>query len=215
MVKLFLCILLLAHIPTTLIGREWFVELAPSQIKVCSSSSLRTPSWFMKTYGAENMINLSFFTHRSYVPPYKDHQTSNYRNTKKWPFVALSHDDITFHDPRDLTYAEYESLCDNSVYIMSGFPLLLEAGVKTKLSKSAFTKRRCARTVLALHSNGSVIIYVTDRASLSEVQETLLAYGCTDAINFDGGSSTFLYLKGKRVYATHSGSSYPNVLYWD
>ena len=60
-----------------------------------------------------------------------------------------------------------------------------------------------------------MIIYVTTSATLKQVQDYFAGLGCMDAINFDGGSSTFLYLDGKKVYSSNEGRSYPNVLYWE
>jgi exopolysaccharide biosynthesis protein len=99
-------------------------------------------------------------------------------------------------------------------YIVSGYPILIQDSKKTKVSKSFFSRRRCPRTAIGIHPNGSVIIYVTTASTLKEVQTYLLTLGCTDAINLDGGSSTFLYLEGKKVYSSNQGRSYPNVLSW-
>lgn len=199
----------------TVYPREWTFEVNPSNIKMCSSKGLQRPSYFIDTCGAVNMINLSFFNSHTFIPPYKDSKVSVLSNRKKWPFLSISGGVPTMYDGKSLGQLNLNEIGINSSFVVSGFPLLIHDGKKTKVSKSFFSRRRCPRTVIGIHQNGSIILYVTSAATLKEVQNTLFSFGCTEALNLDGGSSTFLYLNGKKEFSSNKGKSYPNVLYWE
>lgn len=197
-------------------GKEWTFELSPRQLKMCSVSGLHRPQYFVEKCGIRNMVNLSFFTAKTFIPPYKDLETSNLKNPKKWPFLTIEGDGFAFiYDGKELKDPEFDIVRNETKFIASGYPILMRDGKKTKIKKSYFSRRRCPRTAVGIHPNGSMIVYVTTGATLKEVQKYFSNIGCTDAINFDGGSSTFLYLDGKKIYSSNQGRSYPNVLYWD
>jgi exopolysaccharide biosynthesis protein len=162
------------------------------------------------------MVNLSFFTSRTFVGPYKDQSISVYKSSKTWPFFFIKNGEAYIYDGKSWGQEMNLKLTGTDVeYLVSGYPILLQNGKKTKVKRSFFSRRRCPRTAIGIHPNGSVILYVTTRATLREVQEYFSTIGCTDAINLDGGSSTFLYLDGKKVFSSNQGRSYPNVLYWE
>lgn len=197
-------------------AKEWTFELSPRQLKMCSVSGLHRPQYFVEKCGIRNMVNLSFFTAKTFIPPYKDLETSNLKNPKKWPFLTIEGDGFAFiYDGKELKDPEFDIVRNETKFIASGYPILMRDGKKTKIKKSYFSRRRCPRTAVGIHPNGSMIVYVTTGATLKEVQNYFSNIGCVDAINFDGGSSTFLYLDGKKIYSSNQGRSYPNVLYWD
>lgn len=197
-------------------AKEWTFELSPCQLKMCSVSGLHRPQYFVEKCGIRNMVNLSFFTAKTFIPPYKDLETSNLKNPKKWPFLTIEGDGFAFiYDGKELKDPEFDIVRNETKFIASGYPILMRDGKKTKIKKSYFSRRRCPRTAVGIHPNGSMIVYVTTSATLKEVQNYFLNIGCIDAINFDGGSSTFLYIDGKKVFSSNQGRSYPNVLYWN
>jgi exopolysaccharide biosynthesis protein len=199
-----------------MLGKEWTFEISPQQLKMCSVKGLHRPQYFIEKCGVKNMVNLSFFTATTFIPPYKDLETSNLKNPKKWPFLTIENDGFPFiYDGKELNNDNFNIVRNETKFIASGYPILIREGYSVKIKKSFFSRRRCARTAVGIHSNGSMIIYVTTAATLKQVQQYLISLGCIDAINFDGGSSTFLYLNGKKVYSSNEGRSYPNVLYWE
>ena len=209
-------VVLLCVCSTVLSAKEWTFEVSPRELKMCSGSGLQRPKYFVEKCGIKNMVNLSFFTTKTFIPPYKDLETSNLKNPKKWPFLTIEGDGFPFiYDGKELTNAQFDIVRKETKFIASGYPILMRDGKKTKIRKSFFSKRRCARTAVGIHPNGSIIVYVTTSATLWQVQDYFAQLGCIDAINFDGGSSTFLYLDGKKVYSSNEGKSYPNVLYWN
>ena len=209
-------VVLLCVCSTVLSAKEWTFEVSPRESKMCSGSGLQRPKYFVEKCGIKNMVNLSFFTTKTFIPPYKDLETSNLKNPKKWPFLTIEGDGFPFiYDGKELTNAQFDIVRKETKFIASGYPILMRDGKKTKIRKSFFSKRRCARTAVGIHPNGSIIVYVTTSATLWQVQDYFAQLGCIDAINFDGGSSTFLYLDGKKVYSSNEGKSYPNVLYWN
>lgn len=208
-VFLFLC--------TTIISaKEWTIEIAPQQLKMCSGQGLQKPKYFIEKCSIKNMVNLSFFTAKTFIPPYKDLEITNMKNPKKWPFLTIEGDGFPFiYDGRELNNDNFDIVRRETKFIASGWPILIREGKRTKIRSSFFTRRRCARTAVGIHPNGSMIIYVSTSATIRQVQDYFVSLGCIDAINFDGGSSTFLYLDGKKVYSSNEGKSYPNVLYWN
>ena len=198
------------------LAKEWSFELNPRQIKMCSSQKLQRPSYFIDSCGTKNMVNLSFFTSKTFIGPYKDERVSSYESPKDWPFFVIERGEAYIYDGKSWGQRfNIRMIGVTTQYMAAGYPVLLQEGKKTKISKTFFSRRRCPRTAIGIHPNGSVILYVTTRATLREVQEYFSTMGCTDAINLDGGSSTFLYLDGKKVFSSNQGRSYPNVLYWE
>lgn len=197
-------------------AKEWTIELSPEQLKMCGGPGLHRPQYFVDKCGIKNMVNLSFFTAKTFIPPYKDLETTNLKNPKKWPFLTIEGDGFAFiYDGKELTNAEFNIVRSETKFIASGWPILIRDGKKTKIRKSYFSKRRCPRTAVGIHPNGSMIVYVSTSATINQVQDYFQTIGCTDAINFDGGSSTFLYLNGEKIFSSNKGKSYPNVLYWN
>jgi len=209
-------VIILCLCTTVLSGKEWTFEISPQQLKMCSVKGLHRPQYFVEKCGIKNMVNLSFFTATTFIPPYKDLETSNLKNPKRWPFLTIENDGFPFiYNGKDLNDKNFDIVRNETKFIASGYPILIREFKRTKIGRSYFSKRRCARTAVGIHPNGSMIIYVTTSATLKQVQDHFVNLGCMDAINFDGGSSTFLYLDGKKVYSSNEGRSYPNVLYWE
>jgi exopolysaccharide biosynthesis protein len=161
------------------------------------------------------MVNLSFFTSKTYVGIYKDKIRSTYSSKKQWPFFFIKNGEAFIYDGKSWGQDFNLKLTGTDVeYIASGYPILLQGGKKTKINKSFFSRRKCPRTAIGIHPNGSIFLYVTTSATLKDVQSYFTSIGCTDAINFDGGGSTFLYLDGIKVHSSNQGRSYPNILSW-
>jgi len=200
---------MLIFLGSPLLGKEWTFEISPRELKMCSVVGLHRPQYFIDKCGVKNMVNLSFFKNATFIPPYKDLETSNLKNPKRWPFLTID------SSGSPCIWDSSQRVYQDTKYLASGFPLLVKDGKKIKITKSFFSRRRCPRTAVGIHPNGSMIVYITTRATLKEVQNYFLTIGCTDAINFDGGSSTFLYLNGQKIYSSNQGRSYPNVLYWN
>ena len=208
--------ILLLLLSTQTWGREWSFELRPDELRFCSASKLERPMWFVDSCGIQNMMNLSFFTGTTFIPPYKDNRVTVWKNKKKWPFFVINGTSFQLYDGKDWNSVRKDTILkENADAIVSGYPILIKNGNKRKLPKSFFARRRCARTAIGFHPNGSIILYITAAGTLKDVQAYFYRMGCTDALNLDGGSSTFLYLNGKHVYSSKEGRSYPNVLYWN
>ena len=98
----------------------------------------------------------------------------------------------------------YEASKEEKGVLVSG-PLLLLDGKKTSLPDIKFVTNRHPRTFLCITNESILFITVDGRSSkaegmnLIEAQNFLLEIGCVDAINFDGGGSTTLWIKGEGV----------------
>lgn len=214
--KILLTLILIFGTTVTSLSKDWTFELSPHQLKMCSVDGLQHPQYFVDKYGIKNMVNLSFFRSRTFIPPYKDSNVSNLNNPKRWPFIAIENDGIpSIRKSAELNKDTFSLFKNSTRFIAAGYPILLRDGERTRVRRTFFSRRRCPRTAIGIHTNGSIIVYVTTSATLKQVQDYLFTLGCTDAINLDGGSSTFLYVNGKKVYSSNQGRTYPNVLYWE
>jgi exopolysaccharide biosynthesis protein len=74
---------------------------------------------------------------------------------------------------------------------------------KSEGFSDAFIREKAARSAIGVTSSGTLLIAaVHNRAggagpTLSEIAKVMQQMGCVDALNFDGGSSTSLYLGGQ------------------
>lgn len=98
-----------------------------------------------------------------------------------------------------------QSLAEDDV--MLNGPLLLLNRVQSQLdSTSSFTMTRHPRTCLGITKRGDVIMLVADGRNaiaqglnLFELLKIMRWLGCVSAINFDGGGSSTIWVKGKGV----------------
>lgn len=86
-------------------------------------------------------------------------------------------------------------------------PLLRYNNQNEVLDTTSFTRHRHPRTCLGIKPNGRVILLTVDGRnensagmSLMELTSLMKWLGCTDAINFDGGGSTTLWVDGMPDY---------------
>lgn len=103
---------------------------------------------------------------------------------------------------RDTTIGKnWERTIHFSNTIESG-PLLILNGQKQTLKNNAFNSNRHPRTCACITNEEILLLTADGRTndayglSLFELTDILEALGCKDAINFDGGGSTTMYIKG-------------------
>ena len=213
-------VLLLLVVSPMLWGKEWVIKLAVKDVHVFSSDTLRHPSWYSVKYKLRNMINLSFFTTKTVVPPFKNHDKIYPNNPHNWPFVSID-DPHEWGVPNLTPHLHFSSEGEVpaiwSKYIFAGTPLLLKDSIPPKIYRNSFTTARRPRTVFGSHHKDSVFIYISDGIKVVDLPKRLLELGCRDAINMDGGGSTFLYIGNKYDYVQtpiKKMRKYPNVLAW-
>lgn len=92
-------------------------------------------------------------------------------------------------------------------------PLLIFNGANETLDTVAFNRLRHPRTCLGIKPNGRVILLTVDGRndnsagmSLVELTKIMRWLGCIDAVNFDGGGSTTLWVNG---YPNNGIVNYP------
>lgn len=213
-------LLLLLLVSPMIWGKEWVIKLPINKVYVFSSDTLRHPSWYSVKYKLRNMVNLSFFNSKSAVPPFKNHHKINPNNPFNWPFVSID-DPHEWGVPSLIPHLHFSSKGEVpavwSKYIFAGTPLLVRDSIPQKIPNNSFTTARRPRTVFGSHHKDSVFIYITDGIRITDLPKRLLELGCRDAINMDGGGSTFLYEQNQYVYVQQpikKMRKYPNVLAW-
>ena len=92
----------------------------------------------------------------------------------------------------------------NAEFVLLTGPLLLLQNEAQSLAKTAFNENRHPRTCACLTNSKKLMLVTVDgRAaeseglSLPELTKILKSLDCKDAINFDGGGSTTMYIAGK------------------
>ena len=100
--------------------------------------------------------------------------------------------------------------------IVTTGPLLICGGVCEAVVKDNFNKNRHPRTAVGVRPDGTVLLLVADGRnseaaglSMLELQQVMVALGCRDAINLDGGGSTELVVKGNVVNSPSDGRERP------
>jgi exopolysaccharide biosynthesis protein len=104
---------------------------------------------------------------------------------------------------RDTTNAAWEHTI-NSLNVLVAGPLIMQDGQPARLQNSAFNNNRHPRTFVATKSNGAVLLVVVDGRnahaagmSIAELYALSKALDCHDAMNFDGGGSSAMYVRGE------------------
>ncbi|NWJ50808.1 MAG: phosphodiester glycosidase family protein [Bacteroidetes bacterium] len=116
--------------------------------------------------------------------------------------LAISKGNKIFMQPA-LSNGYYDAIDSLRNILITG-PLLLSNGQKVALPEKLFFTKRHPRTCVALHSSGKLLLVTVDGRtseadgmSLFELADYLFTLGCTNAINFDGGGSTTLWIRNK------------------
>ena len=200
---------------------QLYVEtVSPSDIKFYNvfsdqrGSGAVTPEEFQKLYGVTTYSNLSYWeSNGTPTPPYKDLDGEDFRriNNQRFPvFGITNNDEAGIYSFDELDVATWSTL----KYACAGYPTLIKNGEKQKLpsSPSSFV-RKTGRTAVGITQKGDVVIYVANSATLNDVQNKLFSNGCIDAINFDGGGSTFLFVDGKQVIKNEH-RTFPTIMTW-
>jgi len=200
-----LTLLVSSYIPLN--SKDWTFFVKTHEIRMESSSVRKTSLWFKEKRGAMSMCNLSFFTTKTFVGPYKDTSIVSHKNSKRWPVLYLSNTSIKILKWNESPDFEYN-------YMASGFPLLIQDGEKQRVINSHFARRNCPRTAVGILKDGTVLVFISSASTLKSLQDKMLELGCISALNFDGGSSTFYYQNGVEEYSSNKGNRYPNVLIW-
>ena len=200
-----LVFLVSSYIPLN--SKDWTFFVKTHEIRMESSSVRKTSLWFKEKRGALSMSNLSFFTTKTFVGPYKDSSITSHKNSKRWPVLYVSSKTAKILKWKENPGFEYS-------YMASGYPLLIENGEKIKIYNTHFARRNCPRTAVGLMKNGDILIFISSAATLKRLQDRMFEMGCQSVLNFDGGSSTFFYIDGNEEYSSNKGNRYPNVLIW-
>lgn len=85
-------------------------------------------------------------------------------------------------------------------------PVLIAGGEPEPVKLAKFNTDRHPRTAAGRRADGTVLLVVADGRSpqaagltMGELQQVMLALGCRDAINLDGGGSTAMVVRGEVV----------------
>ena len=190
--------------------------IKPSELKFLSLNNATRGSLssvFVATLGLKNFTNLSFFVSGGgVIGPYKDLSTNSSidNHNKGYQVFTINKQGVAkIYNNSD---ARSSPIWGNLVYAAAGWPRLLDNGKAWNGKANASFLRLTGRTAIGIKPSGELVIYVSTNKYIHNVINDLQQLGCVDAINFDGGGSTFLYLNGKPIIT--SNRSFPNVMSW-
>lgn len=118
----------------------------------------------------------------------------------KGVFLIEKGGDIRIESTEDDAFHKDQNI---SAALVTG-PILIKDGRAVQLSDRPFTQNRHPRTCACITQKGRLLLLTADGRnekaqglSLPELTRVLQRLDCQDAINFDGGGSTTMYIKGK------------------
>lgn len=152
-------------------------------------------------------VNASFFAldaGKGSIDFVRVNGTVLHESRSKFRNAAMTIDESGIHFlKRDTTDAKWENKIDCENVIVSG-PLIMENGEVAQLDKNAFNENRHPRTFVATKADGTILLIVVDGRnanaagmSLYELYVLAKSLGCEHAMNFDGGGSSTMYVRGE------------------
>ena len=198
------------------------LEIAPGarfDIVPSVEKTLETTSALAARYDAIAAINGSFFNMRApygsvnylrvdgqeLAPNAYDayENTSGGRSIRQTGAVATFRGDM--YVLKGDVIARWERDIEAEDVVTTG-PMLLIGGEPEGIVVNDFNSRRNPRTAVGRRSDGTVLLVVADGRnkeaaglSMLELQLVMLALGCEDAVNLDGGGSTAMVVRGEVV----------------
>ena len=177
-----------------------------------AGDSLKPTSWFARREGALAVVNGTFFdvknggsvdyikingqvfdtTRYSLGKRLSEHQQSAIVMHRNQVQIVFGGDN-----------PGWERALTNDQVMVTG-PLLLKDGQRHLLLKNAFNDNRHPRTCACVTTDNQVLLLTADGRNanaaglnLHELASVMKWLGCRDAINFDGGGSTTLWIRGQ------------------
>lgn len=93
---------------------------------------------------------------------------------------------------------------DGVVSVVSGAPRLVQDGaictqLEAGFQEERFTTLSTPRTAIGVNQQGKLLLVSTPAATIQQMRELMLALGCVDAFNLDGGASCAMYYNGSML----------------
>lgn len=90
---------------------------------------------------------------------------------------------------------------EDMVSVVSGAPRLVQDGAIVTTLEAGFTEARFTtnsspRTAIGVNGDGKLLLVSVSSATIQQMRELMLALGCVDAFNLDGGASCGMYYNG-------------------
>ncbi|MFN8354766.1 MAG: phosphodiester glycosidase family protein [Spirosomataceae bacterium] len=173
-----------------------------------SPKKLIKTSQLAKQAGALAAVNGTFFDTKNFGSVDKIKINGQVVDTTRWEMTASGAEHqkaaITIHRNKIALEVGQRQGWDKQLTadnVMVTGPLLLQNGERVPLKKAAFNDNRHPRTCACVTYDKRLILLTVDGRtpqaygmSLHELSSVMKWLGCKDAINFDGGGSTTLYI---------------------
>ena len=198
------------------------LEVAPGlrfDIVPTDDKTLELTSALAARHGAVAAVNGSFFNMRApygsvnYLRVDGDELAPNARDsyenrgrgrsTRQTGAVATLQGGLYVLKSDDLARWEHDIEAED---VVTTGPMLLIAGSIEPVRADKFNTNRHPRTAVGRRADGTVLLVTADGRnsqaaglSMTELQQVMVALGCIDAINLDGGGSTTMVVRGQIV----------------
>jgi exopolysaccharide biosynthesis protein len=94
----------------------------------------------------------------------------------------------------------------------SGSHIIVKDGVSQNINQSPKDSAIRPRTAVGITSNNDIIVMVSPRSDIESMGEKMQRAGAKDAINMDGGGSSFFVRDGQVLISTNR--AVPTILAW-
>lgn len=152
--------------------------------------------------------------------------TTGYRTVAKGETIAIPSDGYVLYSSQEVTQTSYYRVpelgrkvvlepylykedpegfsLDGVTTMVSGAPRLVKDGAIDNSTDAGFTEARFTtastpRTAIGSTADGKLLLVQTSAATIGQLKQAMLALGCVDAVNLDGGASTAMYYNGSTV----------------
>lgn len=126
-----------------------------------------------------------------------------YNDSYQWGMGIVGNNEIGFGHMNEKPWRDF----------ISGYPNLIEHGKKLEITFAKELNYKARRTMLG-YSDTTVYLVCVENPGLAykEMQDLMLNFGCTYAINLDGGGSTKMLHNGKSVTKNATNRAVDNVV---
>lgn len=162
-------------------------------------------------------------TYPGVVLTVRNGKTFAYQNVNSGDSVAIPSDGYVLYSSREVTQTDYYRVpelgrqvalepylykadpegftLDGVTTMISGAPRLVKDGAIDNSTDAGFTEARfttasTARTAIGSTKDGKLLLVQTASATIPQLKQAMLALGCVDAVNLDGGASSGMYCNG-------------------
>ena len=179
------------------------VTISKNRIKkvaLYNNAQKLTASQIQKNLGCQYLLNAGLFNMSTFKPVNNLTIDGVVLSKGGSPYgYAIKDNNVVFSYENNVKYPSF----------IGAYPCLVRNGVKEKITPPSGLDGYRWRSAMGLKANGDIVLLCEQsNRSLDGIADDLLAYGCVNAINFDGGGSSQCYFDGKSLVSSRIVNNY-------